>query len=159
MSFLKSYIADSVAQGATPVQLDDLYEPPPVAFTFETIGWNVLAGVVVVGLFVWGLLSLRAYIKNRYRREAISKISQLQGDFNGVLVVLKQVAIYRFGREQVARLTGREWLEFLEDTAKDVQFLAHESKIKSYLYGQMELDAAIQDQLRSNAIKWIKTHA
>ncbi|WP_420581288.1 DUF4381 domain-containing protein [Reichenbachiella sp.] len=159
MKSIRFNISDSNIQSFNSLELDGLYEPPPVAFAFETIGWAVLLGVSIVFAFIWMIYALRIYIKNKYRRDAIAQIEKLENDPVSILVVLKRVAIHRYGRKIVAPLTGEKWLEYLDETAHQVQFLKMNSNIEKLLYEQVELDTATRYQLSVNAVKWIKTHA
>lgn len=154
-----SHIADSVVRKTTSVPLDGLYEPPPVPFTFEAVGWSILAGVIGVILLVWCMISIYKYIKNRYRREAVAKVRQLESDPNGVLVILKQVAIYKYGREEVASLSGVKWLQFLDKTGSDVQFSKEATSICNMLYAQESVEIATARFISQNTIKWIQSHA
>ena len=105
------------AQSAS-IQLHDLYEPTPVTFRFETPGWFVLAGIILLIAFILIVLQLRKYIKNRYRREALHKLSSLDSSAQcipSLLVILKQTAMHAFGRDKVGPLYGKEWLSFLRN--------------------------------------------
>ncbi|UXX78777.1 DUF4381 domain-containing protein [Reichenbachiella carrageenanivorans] len=158
------HIIDS-AQAVIEVEdiaLQGLYEPPPVAFTFETVGWSVLVGLIVLILVIVIFFQIRKYIHNRYRREAIQEIEALDLDQTPLrtsLMIIKRVAIQVFGREQVGALHGRVWLEFLEKSAKGVQFARYEADIQLALYADQPVDETTQQEIISNAKKWILTHA
>lgn len=159
MDFLISQKADTTELKAADFKLEGLYEPPPVEFTFETIGWSILAGLVFLAIGVWMFSSIRQFVKNKYRREALAKIKNSDNDMNTIWVVLKQVAIYRFGRREVADLTGKDWLSFLEHSAADVEFLKWSDEVNQILYEKVTLDESIRVELVTNAKKWIKNHA
>lgn len=159
MSPLELHMADSITQHTAEVKLVGLFEPVPVSFTFEAIGWSVLAGLLALGIVVWVILAIKIYVKNRYRREALARIQELHEDPNGILIVLKKVAIHRFGRVKVAKLSGAQWFQFLEETAQNVQFLKYFDSIQKLMYEQIEPDHSVLLELNENAIKWVKTHA
>lgn len=103
--------------------LADIVEPTPVPWTPQTWGWAVLA-VVVVLLAGWALWSLqRRRLANRYRAEALTALDGLaraatESDTRAAALItagelLKRTALTAFPREDVARLSGAEWVAFL----------------------------------------------
>ncbi|MEP0712501.1 DUF4381 domain-containing protein [Algoriphagus sp.] len=147
---------------APPPDLGKLYEPPPVEFTFETIGWTILGGVLMLISLVVIFILIKKYLGNRYRREAIQELDLLQSEqqaFSKILVILKRVAIDVFGREKVAHLHGAEWLSFLEKTGKHVELVRYEKQIQAMLYQNIVPDAPIRKSILSQAKKWMRTHA
>ncbi|RJE72809.1 DUF4381 domain-containing protein [Reichenbachiella sp. MSK19-1] len=155
-------IADSVqtANDVRDVALQGLYEPPPIPFAFETVGWSILAVLIVMMLLILIFFQIRKYVRNRYRREAIKEMEALQeAPLLSSFLIIKRVAIQVFGREEVATLHGREWLEFLEKSAKGVELLRYEEGIYDVLYADQSMTDATQQDIMSNVKKWIRTHA
>lgn len=153
---------DTAAALATPPELGPLYEPPPVLFTFETVGWSVLAGLLFVGFMAMAYLLIRRYIRNRYRREALAELERMEGDPSStprIFAVVKRTAIQAFGRERVAALHGRDWLRFLEETGSGVRLLDYESQILGAIYGDGEEASSSVNEILLNAKKWVQTHA
>lgn len=151
---------DSLA--VSSLQLGNLHEPAPVPFTFDTIGWPILAGLLVVFIFFITIFQIRKYIRNHYRREALRMLEDIHSgdqDFSKTFIVLKQVAIHVFGRKEVGDLFGKEWLSFLEKTGKDVQLVTYELPIMNILYKNEMPASDVKDKIIDNAKKWIKTHA
>lgn len=160
-SLSNSISQDTFITERTSVELGALYEPPPVAFSFETVGWSILAGIMVLAILVIAYFLIRNYIKNRYRREALHALEGMRSNrtaFAQIFVLLKQVALKAFGRERVGRLYGKEWLQFLEKTGKNVKMLAYEKQLEEVLYKGNGLSPDQQNELLFNARKWIKTH-
>jgi hypothetical protein len=157
---LSSVLQDSVSAGNPALELGSLYEPPPVAFSFETIGWPILAGVLLIVLIIGVFILIRKYIKNRYRREALQALENMNdaGAIAKIFVVLKQVAMKAFGRESVGNLYGKEWLQFLEKTGKGVKMLPYESQIMQAVYKDEALQPESGNEILLNAKKWVKTH-
>lgn len=142
-------------------QLGELYEPSPVQFTFETVGWPILGALVIVVLLIIAFYSYRNYRRNQYRREALRVLEGISrpDQVLAIFMVLKKTAIHAFGREEVAGLSGIEWLKFLERTGKNVQIIDQEKQVESSLYRSEPLPVDAQHQILSNAKKWIRTHA
>lgn len=103
--------------------LADIVVPAPVPWTPQTWGWAVLA-VIAAGLAGWSLSFLRRRrLANRYRAEALAALDDLSAAVTDIdrrapaLVtvseLLKRTALTAFPRDEVARLSGEEWVAFL----------------------------------------------
>lgn len=105
-------------------KLGPVYEPDPLDFQFETPGWYIVGGLLLIGIFILTFVFIRNYRKKAYRRDAAKYLRKLDRDkpdistLQEVLAVLKKVALQTFGREKVAGLYGKNWLEFLQQTSK-----------------------------------------
>lgn len=149
------------------VELGPIYEPSPVAFGFETIGWKILATVLII-LLAWSLFVLiRRYIKNAYRREATRMLANIELRFNtekevacinDAMVLLKQVSLKTYARSEVADLHGREWLTYLSEKSKHVDFLIHTEFVLSALYKNELKDLKEAQGFFNESKKWIKYH-
>ena len=150
------------------IELEPPFEPNPVTFSFDTSAWYVLVVCIVVLI---GLTIFRQYLsyrKNSYRREAIKVLGEMETaldnthielTLNKVRIVLKQVAIFTFGRTKVAPLYGEEWIEFLESTGKNTAFSNYEGLLISTLSESQEISNPRMKKLITLSKKWIKTHA
>ncbi|MCK5857268.1 MAG: DUF4381 domain-containing protein [Bacteroidales bacterium] len=141
--------------------LGALIEPEAIPFTFNTIGWKVLFTVVSIVIIVLFIIWLKTYIKNKFRREAIRNINNITSKNNPVkeiFVNLKIVAIKSFGRQNVANLSGEEWLIFLNSKAKNIDFLLFEHEINQAIYKDKNIDNDKLKQLIAISIKWINTY-
>lgn len=151
-------IQDSTATAIPDLDLGPLYEPNPVAFTFDTLGWKILAALLLLaalaGLFFW----IKRYIKNKYRREALKRITPT-ASVQEVLVVLKQVSLTTYGRAKTAELYGPDWFTFLDKTSKHVNFSPISEEILQAVYCGTNPKASTLKSFENNSIKWIKTHA
>jgi len=161
---MAGYFQTSDEQEVVP-ELEPLYEPEPVAFTFETPAWYILLTLVMIallyGLFKW----YKAYQSRAYRRLALKKLNEIQlsdapdtATLDAIQVTLKQVAMATYGRPKVAALFGLEWLNFLEKTGKNTLF----SEFALLLGSNSEAATDQSNQigaLRDTAKKWIRTHA
>lgn len=149
-------------------KLKPLYEPAAVQFSFQTPGWYILLALVVVFIIVFLIKWIRHYNRNRYRREALKNLRTIENHFNSkadvsylneVFVLLKYVAIQKFGREMVAQLFGENWLKFLEEKGKKTPFQKHATIVSAVLYQSGEVNSAEAKQIIELTRKWIKTHA
>src|SRR6202041_1256497 len=99
------------ARVAAPLDnLHDFYQPPPPAWTPQTIGWYVVFAVIAL-LAMWMTIhTLRRWLANRYRREALRELALLQPEQFSTL--LKRTALSAWPRDRVASLSGDTWLKF-----------------------------------------------
>lgn len=105
--------------------LADLALPPPVSFWPPAIGiWIVAtAGLAALSVFAWR--ALHRYRADAYLRKAIAELDALSSASGtdepataaAISSILKRVALVRYGREQVASLTGADWTGFIARTA------------------------------------------
>ncbi|MFT6996058.1 MAG: hypothetical protein ACJA1P_002805 [Maribacter sp.] len=153
---------------AETIELEPLFEPNPVGFTFDTPAWQVLGMCLLAGVIFIIFQQFKRYSKNKYRREAIKALgeveaalgdSQLDLALNKVRIVLKQVAIFTFGRPKVAPLYGEDWIKFLESTGKNTSFSKYEGLLKSTVIETQETTNLRIKELITLSKKWIRTHA
>ena len=146
-----------------------LMEPDPIKFSFSAPGWYILLGLLLLFLLIYGMISYIKYRKNKYRRDAVEILLNLELSNNSssyfitrVATVLKRVAISSFGREQVGALTGKEWLVYLDRRNRGMQVLAENPRIllTEHLYHSSAKQATVKDleELRRTTIQWIKMH-
>lgn len=105
-------------------ELADLVQPPPVSWRPQTVGWEML-GVLLAALALWlAWRGIRRWLRNRYRREALAELKQLERRWQAapdtgpvVLAALpaliKRCALAAWPREQVASRSGEAWAQFL----------------------------------------------
>lgn len=154
--------ADSTDQLAKELNLGSLLEPASVPFTFETIGWPILAMLIALSILIAAFWQIRKYRHNRYRREALAELHQIsahQKNLCQIFVVLKRTAIVAFTRETVGNLSGKAWLQFLEESGQNIEMLVFEKEIENLIYKDISPEKDVREKLLSNSEKWIRTHA
>ena len=148
--------------------LEPLYEPEAVQFSFQTPGWYILLALAIVVILVFLIKWIRQYHRNMYRRDALKNLKTIESQFNSsndtsnlndVFVLLKYVAIQKFGRKTVAQSYGENWLNFLEEKGKGTPFRKHAPAVSAILYDSGEVSSAEAKQLVELTRKWIKTNA
>lgn len=129
-------------------ELHDYHLPPPVTWWPPAYGWWLLLililGLIGITIGIWW-----------YRRKKFATVRYLQAeltnlkinlDKNGNLIpfirgvskLLRRFALIRFPRHQVAKLTGSEWLKFLDNHGGNGRFQTEFNWLLSYLPYQNE---------------------
>jgi len=113
--------------------LKDLHLPPPVGWWPPAPGWWLLGVIVLSGLGAGGYFLWRYLRRGRYRRAALRELRSLREEASVreprrqlelLAALLRRVAMERYGRAQVAPLSGSAWLVFLDRTGQTSQFSA-----------------------------------
>lgn len=143
-----------------PLQL-----PEPVSWWPPAPGWWLLAvvGIVAATLLIRALLS--RYRRNAYRRAALAELEQLQslaGEnacayASALNTLLRRTALSHQHESSVARLTGRDWLSYLDSRVSSPIFVGD--------IGQQMLRAAYDPAstvdtaaLGAACRRWLRTH-
>ncbi len=163
---LHGYFQTSDDQEIVIPDLEPLYEPEPVAFSFDTPAWYVVFMLLLIA-FIFGLRKwYKGYRSKEYRRTAIKKLEGIQltestesTTLNTIQITLKQVAISTYGRPRVAALFGLDWLQFLEKTGRQTPFTKFDLLVASSSEKAIENKPPHIGALLDIAKKWIRTHA
>ncbi len=153
--------------------MHDIVLPEPVSWVPSTGAWYALAAAVAIGICVAVFLAVRRYRANRYRREALFRVDAISaaiGDpeqrdqaLRQLPVLVKQVALAFSAREEVARLSGDAWLEFLDRRWDGDRFRNGPGRLlPTIAYGSRRSREAIPDaeigELTALLRAWIKGH-
>lgn len=160
---LLSYTLINYSNKLQAEQLESVFEPNPIGFSFNTPAWYVL-WVVLVIIITYGIYKLaKKHKQNAYRRLALQAINNIKLESNQTLntlkIVLKQVAITKYGRDEVAALYGKNWLTFLESKAKNTPFTKHPILIKNEFKINKSEDKEAINALLILSKKWINEHS
>ncbi len=157
-----------MAQGEN-IRLEPIMETAPVPFTMDTIGWEIVFLILLGAMAYLVNKYYQHYRNNKYRREAILKISDIgQKNTNSIssmitqiMFHLKQTALKTYDRKTVASLEGKRWLQFLDEKVKGSYFLNVREVIVNAIYKD-EYDKNgdfNKSDFVKMSIKWIKDHA
>ncbi|SEG07050.1 DUF4381 domain-containing protein [Vibrio hangzhouensis] len=152
------------------ILLNDLIDPvTPEAIRFfpETIGWKMVAVVLLVTSAMLLFRTIHRYRSNRYRRIALKAIGALSKSHAGNYLialnsVLKQVACHRYPFSSVASLHGEQWLVFLSNKIPEPGFastIAHQWQQNLYTANSdINWTPTELRQLESLVCDWIRNH-
>jgi hypothetical protein len=151
-------------------RLEDVAVPAPVSWMPQTAAWAVLGVALAVGASVLTVWAIRRWRSNRYRREALGELAEIEGRLAAgdpsasasVAVLLRRVALHIAPRKDVASLSGESWLEFLDGRVKGTPFTTGAGRrLLEVPYAPPAQMASTRDdgpELLSRARQWIRQH-
>lgn len=102
-------------------QLKDIHLPPAPSIWPLAPGWYALIGIIITGLMIVGVIKYKVYRANRYRKQALKELQQIEANLTdtahtveSLAILLKRTALVAYPQESVAGLTGEAWLSFLD---------------------------------------------
>lgn len=147
-----------------------LIEPQPVAFSFGAPGWYVLGAVCLLAVLFIAWLLWQHYQKNKYRKYALQWLDVKQqelsstNNYNALVyettMLLKRVAMTKYGRDQVAGKRGNEFTTYINSTWRAKAFDANdEALFTNSIYSETTIEQQKAELFVSKAKQWIKKHA
>ena len=139
--------------------------PQAINWLPQTTGWWWLGAALLTMLLRYGWRRLRHWYRNRYRREATVRLQQLGSAADqGRLIeelnrLMKLTALAAFSREQVASLSGEDWVDFLNSRCNRPPFSSEQSKLLAVsAYRSEVLEADTRQQLLAACLTWVCDH-
>lgn len=130
--------------------------PPAVSMLPETMGWVFLA-IAVGALALLLSVRLRTYKRlNAYRHEALTRLSQADGDPAKIAEVIRRTALVAYPRTDVASMSGEVWLRFLDETGGEANFSSGVGRLIAA--GPYNPRVSADANLEPIAARWIKRH-
>lgn len=108
--------------------LEPIIAPEEVAFWPPQPGWYVVIVLLLILVVYLVYKKIEYKKKNAYRKRALVELEHLKANTNGselltkLSILLKATALKGFPRNQVASLTGNDWIVFLETTEPHTKF-------------------------------------
>ena len=153
--------------------IQEITLPEPISYTPHTIGWLILLIVGVIVALVLGYNRYRHWQANRYRTFALQRLAEIEQaiqvpetrmrSLRDLPVLVKQTALQAFPRDEIAQLSGTQWLGFLDSSGDTQEFTQGVGKLLPQLtYQSTSVLANLPEQNISSLIvlirQWIKTH-
>jgi len=152
--------------------LNDIVMPATVGWWPLATGWYILSGLLLIGFAWFGYRLLQHWMRNRYRRTALSELKLLANRIDNpeerdaglrqIPVLLKRTALSVYPRYQVASLTGTDWHQFLNSKLKQPLFTESIGKIldkAAYSTGGLQdIDQHAATSLLGVSRLWLQLH-
>lgn len=151
--------------------LGQFIEPAPVQFRPDAPGWYVVGGIIALILLFGLFLVWRSYRKNKYRRTAIQWLDEQenllfpQKQYESLIYqavsLSKRVGMLKYGRETVASLNGKGWLDFMNGSGRTHIFMPEDERLLGVLYKTGSGDTLNDTDVKTFVHKvkqWIRKH-
>ncbi|SMF39365.1 F0F1-type ATP synthase, subunit b [Alteromonadaceae bacterium Bs31] len=142
--------------------------PKDVSMLPQTLGWKLIAVLLIIWFFYTLAKKIRRYWRNRYRRVALANLERIKQQYisgeleaaREVARLIKATALHSFPREEVASLNGRQWEMFLDQCYEGPEFSRSEAGfLNCCAYAPTcELKDAIGPEHWQQLALWIKSH-
>ena len=147
--------------------IGNLIEPESISYSFNTPGWHLVFGLILLVIIIIAFIQFRKYKRNEYRRQAISEIENIKqtGNCNESILklnsLLKIVAIQIYGRTKVAALYGKQWFGFLASSVnktENIPINSFDDFAKALYNKDFNLTDTQFNSLVAFAILWVNNH-
>ena len=147
------------------VDFVEVVSPAAISWLPQTAGWLWLAALLLALALYYGWRKLQRWYRNRYRREAAARLQRLAetGAQDNWLVelnkLLKLTALAGFSREQVARLSGQEWVDFLNQHCASPPFSEDQAALLARgVYENVDVADGRRQALYAASRNWVLRH-
>ena len=115
-------VTDTLVYNPKLSNLEPIIMPEPIPFELVTVGWYIIFGIIIVILLVVAYRLFKKYQQNAYRRRSAKKLLELKSEINKkqppqliqkISTILKATALKSYPRQKVAKLSGKDWQNFL----------------------------------------------
>lgn len=145
--------------------LRPIHAAPPPELWPPAPGWWLLAVLLLAVLLVAVAWGWRRYREYRFRRKVLHEIDQISNRYSEtnsadylseIGVLLRRIALQRYPAEQVASLTGGDWLQFLDSTGGDGGFSNGVGRVLESAPYRPRVDAVPVAELATLVRGWAK---
>jgi Domain of unknown function (DUF4381) len=150
-----------VSDPADLSNLHDIVAPLPVPWLPPAPGWWIVAVIALGALAILAAAWAARWRRNAYRRAALKELDALgkppgPPEMQAISAILKRAALVVYPREEVASLTGRRWLEFLDRSAGMHAFAdGPGASLETSVYGA---PVGAPDAVLAVARRWLRRH-
>ena len=148
-------------------QLRDIHLPEPISAWPPAPGWWVIAIAALVLMIIAGKALIKRQQRIAFQRQALTELKRLEQQhqqpaeyLQALNRLLKRTALICYSNQQVASLTGKEWLAFLDHTGNTQQFSQGEGQwLMDGPYAAPSGTVPTRDQIQSLtelAQQWLK---
>lgn len=148
-------------------QLRDIHIPDPISWWPPAPGWWVLGLLIITLLIATTIYLCRYHAGRAYRRDAIRELKSLhiawqqnkddQYFVQQTQLILRRTALSAFPREDIASLSGENWVAWLGCSGVKGINSGDFSCLGNELYTSKPIGTDIQN-LYQKALQWLKGH-
>ncbi len=149
--------------------IEEVVLPLKVSYFPQTVGWKILAALILLWVTYYLFRKARKWWQNRYRREALRRLQATVEERDRpvserlaeMAELLKATALHAYPREQVAGLYGGEWLVFLNQQTAAQDYFSKKSMHLLSSSADQQQPIVTDEQvsiLAGEMACWIKRH-
>jgi len=152
------------AQQAPQPQLLDIHLAGEPSIWPLAIGWWIVIAVALL-LLTWFFIKLRQYQKlKKHQRAILAQFEDIENQLKNnpssasiaeTNIFLRQLAVQYYPQEETASLTGKAWLQFLDQSGSTTQFTKGAGEILIKV-PYKNTETKIQDDFLPLIQRWIK---
>jgi Ca-activated chloride channel family protein len=138
--------------------------PLPEAISLWPATWpaRIVIALIVAGAVIASAALIRRWYVNRYRRAALAELDRIVSatpDAEALALLVRRTALAVFPREQIAALSGANWLSFLDRSCGGTEF--SQGPGRALARGPYDLRALPQAEFDGAVTvvrSWIRSH-
>ena len=143
--------------------LNDIIVPDAVGFFPLAPGWFIVILLTLALFFHFAFKAYGRYQRTLYKREAMKELESYSTDSRdeilALLTLAKRVGIAAYGRDQIAKLSGESWWDFMEEYSKVKINKGLRSELSDLLYdASKQYENTQYITVKEMVTLWIKTH-
>lgn len=142
--------------------LKELPYPDAISMTPQTMGWMLLAAILLALAGWLGWRIYRRWKANAYRRNALASIEDMRSEpalAVDLPFLLRKTALMAFDRQTVASLRGKAWIGWLNETAAGTAFSDSDAdSLDALAYSKQQIDGQRLRHLLENSRRWVERH-
>ena len=146
--------------------IEEIQAPGPVSWLPQTLGWQVLAGLLLLWLLNLGRRRWQYWRRNRYRKFALLQLKAIttsaqesNRQLAAIAALLKATALQAYPRKEIAALSGSAWLDWLDQRTARPCFSKTDELLTQQLYrDHREIGDEELKQLTLAIATWIREH-
>jgi len=147
--------------------LQEINLPEPISLWPQAPGWKYLALVLCVIVVYCTYWFAQRWWKNRYRRAALSRLSEVElkgndsGSLNRLAFLIKATALQIYPRTEIASLSGPVWFAYLNKNSGEHGFDARCIELlgsTQYRKSASELARSEFEHLIQTTKLWLRHH-
>ncbi|CAH0529014.1 DUF4381 domain-containing protein [Vibrio hippocampi] len=137
--------------------LNDIHLPAEPTWWPFAIGYWLVLGIAICSLIVSLIAWKKRKQKRRAKRAAITLLALHPEQLtpSHAIEVVRQAALSYFPRQQIAKLTGEDWLTFLDSQLAEPVFRPKSSQWYQALYAPQQHQAQTEQQMIQDCRHWV----
>ncbi|MEJ2140354.1 MAG: DUF4381 domain-containing protein [Gammaproteobacteria bacterium] len=142
--------------------LKELAYPEAIPFWPQTTGWLVVGILLLVLLAGLAWRARRRWLRNSYRREALTSLEMMRSDparVRQLPFLLRHAALAAYDRSSLASLRGDDWIRWLNQTAgREVFEHGAAETLDRLAYSKQEFAPDEIEPLLAASRDWVRLH-